>query len=788
MKDNLSSNFVSRADSQIAQVINTNRNMTENSLRMRVMAYMAQVKANLLTETIYGINQDKKLTTNIVKTLEGKNKQLEEQKRIIKEQNEELDESKKRLEMAMECGELGSWDIDFVNDKLVVNDIWASMLGYNMDELKDATKDRWIQTIHPQDRERVLQFGEDYRNGKVPVYNIVYRALRKNGELLWLLSQGTAVQKDKNNTATRMVGIVSNITNDKLYKERLRTAKEKAEDAVKAKSSFLANMSHEIRTPLNAIMGFIDLLLEKEDDKVKQKYLNVIKGSSNNLLEIINDILDFSKIESGKLSIERVDFDPLKEFHITKKLFKAKALEKGIHLYAGSSELPKSLNGDILRIKQVINNLMSNAVKFTPEGKSIYLDIEYVDGYLRVKVKDEGIGISEEFQKELFEKFSQEDASITRKYGGTGLGLAISYELVKLMNGELKVKSKLGEGSEFFFSIPLKAGGPVAGRSEKNRITPLKGHILLVEDVEENKLLMEVILTKFSLSYDTAGDGKAAVKLSKQNSYDAILMDENMPEMNGIEATKKIIESEKHNKLPHTPIIALTANALKGDKEKFIAAGMDDYITKPVDMQRLHEILLKFLPQKTPKEDLEETTEIEKSAGTLPEFKTLDKEYGLNLVMGMENVFIQVLKGLVSYKDKNYGILNDEELKRTAHSLKGLTASAGALELSELANQIELTLDREILPIFTTRLNEVIEEIELKLPDEKIEKKEIDNETRDQLFGKLKAAVETKRAKNCKAIIDELERYNLSQVDQKLFEDIKTLASKFKFKDASKLF
>ena len=372
--------------------------------------------------------------------------------------------------------------------------------------------------------------------------------------------------------------------------------RDKALEASRAKSEFLANMSHEIRTPLNAIMGFIELLKDNEKSKTKLNYLSIINNSSNNLLKVINDILDFSKIESGNLLIDDTNFNPIDEFNLTKKLFEAKAKEKNIKLHVNYSELPKSLYADILRIKQVINNLLSNAVKFTHENKNIYLNIKYIDNkFLQVNVKDEGIGISIQYQEKIFDAFSQEDSSTTRKYGGTGLGLTISSNLISAMGGELKLNSTLGVGSDFYFSIPVSIGESIKETITKTTTQHLEGHVLLVEDNKANQMFMKIILKKLGLTFDIANDGLEAVEIYKNNHYDIVLMDENMPNMCGIDATRIINEYENKNNLIHTPIIALTANALKGDRERFLKAGMDEYITKPIDKDKLNKILCNLL-------------------------------------------------------------------------------------------------------------------------------------------------------------------------------------------------
>ena len=381
--------------------------------------------------------------------------------------------------------------------------------------------------------------------------------------------------------------------------------KEKAQAANMAKSSFLANMSHEIRTPLNAIMGFIELLKEDETNKDKIKYLKTIDTSSNNLLEIINDILDFSKVEANLIELEYRDYNPIDEFDSIVELFKARVLEKNLTFDVNiDKKLPHHINSDALRIKQVVINLLSNAVKFTSENKTISLKIDFKENdKLFVSIKDEGIGIPQDKLQIIFEPFTQADNSTTRKFGGTGLGLTISSKLIEALKGELKVKSTQNIGSEFYFTIPVKVVDikPIKEDIVKES-KKFSGHILLVEDNKANQIFMKVILKKMGFTFDIANNGIEALerfpKIScgdDKTKYDVILMDENMPNMGGIEATKKIIELEKELNLPHTPIIALTANALKGDRERFLESGMDEYLTKPVNKKKLSEVLGKFL-------------------------------------------------------------------------------------------------------------------------------------------------------------------------------------------------
>lgn len=403
--------------------------------------------------------------------------------------------------------------------------------------------------------------------------------------------------------------IITSLQNKKVVKEQyeeiqainliLASAKKEAEQASRQKSQFLANMSHEIRTPLNAITGFISLLHEKETDAEKIKYLQVIKNSSDSLLHIISDILDISKIESGKLDIVPVDFNPYDDLITVAEILQAKATQKGITLKIQYNyDIPKILYGDTFRIKQIFFNLLSNAVKFTPKDAIVKCIVWYKEGQLNIRVKDYGIGIPKEKQAHIFQAFSQAESTTDREYGGTGLGLTISMELTKMLGGTLTLTSKEGKGSVFLLSLPIRKGRETERNplnTSSNGDLPIDYHILVVDDTETNRMFIGIVLDNAGITYETANDGIEAVEKFKTGKYDLILMDENMPKLNGTDATKAILKIETQKNLVHTPIISLTANALKGDRERFLEAGMDDYLSKPVDPNSLINLLKKYL-------------------------------------------------------------------------------------------------------------------------------------------------------------------------------------------------
>jgi len=416
----------------------------------------------------------------------------------------------------------------------------------------------------------------------IPVYDV-------NDEIGALTKAATSF-RDKNKEIHNL------LEHTKELSENLIEAKTQAESANQAKSSFLASMSHEIRTPLNAIIGFINLLTKEETDPKKLEYLTTVQNSSSSLLGVINDILDISKIEDGKLNIEAIDFDVYQQTNELIMFFQSIAESKDIRLKLNiDSSVPQYLTSDPLRLKQVMSNLISNAIKFSQEDSEVRIDLSYKDSQLHVSVSDKGIGITEEAKKRIFNAFEQAESSTTRSFGGTGLGLTISKKLVELLGGEISAEGEVDKGSVFSFYIDAPQSKKSVDDAIEERDYKFEGHILVAEDNKTNQMLIKILLDEMGVSYTVADDGEEAVNTFLKEDFDLILMDINMPKMDGIEATKKIRQADvKHNTIP---IIALTANAMKEDVLTYLEAGMDGHVSKPINNSLLAKELLRFLKE-----------------------------------------------------------------------------------------------------------------------------------------------------------------------------------------------
>ena len=449
-----------------------------------------------------------------------------------------------------------------------------------------------------EDERRVMRSGE-------ALINREEAGLDANGNVMTLLTTKVPL-RDEQGKVVGILGIGRDITARVKVEAEVRAAREAAEAANRSKSDFLANMSHEIRTPMNGVLGMAELLLETRLDEEQREFTETIRGSGEALLTVINDILDFSKIEAGKLQLESIDMDVRNPVDEVARLLAIQAQAKGLSITVSyDASLPASVLGDPNRLRQILLNLGGNAIKFTSAGE-VGIEVSVVEAcaqgvLVRFEVHDCGIGIPRERLEALFKPFSQVDASTTRRFGGTGLGLSIVRRLVELMNGTCGVESELGVGSRFWFTARFGASAarrPATQVAEPQRLTGRRMNVpqrrlLIAEDNVVNQRVASRMLEKMGYFVDVVGNGQQAVAAWARGGYDAILMDCQMPEMDGYAATREIRRQESDS--AHIPIIALTAHAIKGADDECFAAGMDHYVTKPIDRDALRECLERSL-------------------------------------------------------------------------------------------------------------------------------------------------------------------------------------------------
>lgn len=472
---------------------------------------------------------------------------------------------------------------------------------------------------------------------------------------------------------------------------RLNATEKQVREAAKVKENFMANMSHEIRTPMNAILGFTNLLQRKELDAESKEYVQTISKSGENLLTIINDILDLSKIEAGMMRIESAPFNIRGLVHSVETMFRAKAAEKGLQLLSSTDEsLPGFLDGDAFRLTQILINLVGNALKFTEKGTiSINITNEGEEGNViktGIHVSDTGIGINSNQLKTIFERFQQAENTVTRKYGGTGLGLSIVHELVLLQNGTIQVKSEPGRGTDFSIIIPYKisAGESRLSPTGEKKYAAHSGLgdacVLVAEDNEINQSLIRHLFKNWNLSFDLAVNGREAVEMLQTKTYQLILMDIQMPEMDGYTATEEIRQRLKLT----TPIIAMTAHALAGEKEKCIGYGMNEYISKPVREDQLYALITRFI--KISKKEAEGNSV---AAASLPAgYKLINLQYMKEVSGGnaayektVTEQFMEVLPEDLDAIEKAWHQHDITRVRQLAHNMKTTISVMGLNEL-----------------------------------------------------------------------------------------------------------
>ncbi len=513
-----------------------------------------------------------------------------------------LKESESRLAEAQRIAKLGNWEYDFKDETIYWSKEVYRILNKNPETFNPNLKN-FYACYHPDDVSLIKNAIRDTIKGKS--FNLDFRISGTGGLQKFGNTQGHTLLDDKGNPI-KIIGTIQDITERKQVEQELIKAKQLTEETSKAKEQFLANMSHEIRTPMNAIIGFARLLLKEELTAEQKKYIEAIYNSGENLLVIINDILDFSKIASGKMELEEAPFSLSEVVGSIIDMFWLRAKDNNITFSADiESDVPTRLVGDSVRLSQVLVNLVSNALKFTEKGhihlrfKLVQQDSKFAE--LQYAVEDTGIGIPEDKLDSIFDSFTQASSSTTRRFGGTGLGLTIVKKIVELHSGHIMVESKEGKGSTFTIrcrykkeahEVPVQASTH-SGSDSEDYSASLKGiRILLAEDNHLNQILAKAVLTKAKCLVDVAENGLVALEKLKVNHYDVVLMDIQMPEMDGYETTRHI-RTQLESSLSEIPIIAMTAHALNTEVEKCLKIGMNDYISKPFKTNDLYSKIYK---------------------------------------------------------------------------------------------------------------------------------------------------------------------------------------------------
>lgn len=617
---------------------------------------------------------------------------------------EQLKTATAQLNEAQRVANVGSWEIDVINNKIVRSDELCRIYGLSREELDQVNYDS--RQIHPEDKERVETVLANARKYHEP-FSVFFRLIRPDGEERVIHTKGNVYTNNKKE-AIRIVGTSQDVTDAKKSEQELVKAKQIAEQALVLKESFLANMSHEIRTPMNAIIGFTDILIKRDLKPQEKEYVQIIKNSGENLLRIINDILDISKIEADMIVFEEHPLSIQEIFKSLQIMLSQKALEKDLGLfYISDPDIPEVLLGDPTRITQILINLTGNAIKFTKTGHveivAKMLKDERERVLIQFVVKDTGIGIAENKLNTIFERFQQAEAHTTRNYGGTGLGLSIARQLVELQGGEMSINSELNRGTQVIFTLPFKKtkelyspkNEEMEGNFDPKALQGLK--ILLAEDNPINVKLVLSLCTDYEIAVEVAENGKIAVEKIKENYYDLILMDMEMPEMNGYEATA-IIRDELKNKVP---IIAMTAHAMAGEKEKCFKLGMYDYISKPINANLLFEKIYN-------------ATEFVKNWNASSK-KVINLNYLTDIMNGKKELIKETIEIFVTQASEDLPIItqavnNTDYLmvKRFAHRMKSTVTMMGISSLSPVLEEME-TLGKEAQNI--NRIKELNEKL-----------------------------------------------------------------------------
>ena len=547
------------------------------------------------------------------------------------------------------------------------------------------------QTIYPSQKQPIVRALKGEKNISVEDMEIA-----KSGKRIPLRINATHIVNSEG-AIEYAIAVFEDITEGKEAEKKLIEARKMAEQSAILKESFLANMSHEIRTPMNAILGFTDLLLKKNLGDQEKDYVRTIKTSGENLLRIINDVLDISKMESGMMTFEKHSINLREVFSSLKAMLAPKATDKNLRLeFDSSKDVPETIVGDPTRLTQILLNLVGNAIKFTVKGrvtvfaKTIKTENNIV--YIEFSVSDTGIGIPKDKLEQVFERFRQAESHTARHYGGTGLGLSIAKELVDMQGGEMTVKSQEGLGSVFTFVLPFSTT-PHTTKEEKSTNSEFDIHqlssqrILLVEDNPINTKFVESLFAEYNISADHAEDGKEAIEKIKSKEYDVVLMDIDMPYINGYEATL-IIRNELKSK---TPIIAMTAHAIAGEKEKCLELGMNDYISKPIQA----DLLFSKMFQQTLMKNKNSNNNVETT-------KVVNLDFLVKSMRGKKEVIAETIHLIIRELPSDLSVLFEaisaadySKIKHVSHKLKSTVSIAGIAEILAILSEMERTAAQE---------------------------------------------------------------------------------------------
>jgi PAS domain S-box-containing protein len=512
----------------------------------------------------------------------------------------------RKLAVAIEASGDGLFDINLELGEASFSSTWAAMLGYAPADVPQPELN-WRRHIHPEDLAVLDRAYAAHFRGETPHTVIEHRMLCRDGSIKWVLARGRLVERTSDGRPLRIVGTTMDLTSRKALEQQLEAARDAAEAANLAKGTFLANMSHEIRTPLNGVIGTAGALARRALPAEEHDMVALIQASGRTLDRLLSDILDQAKMEAGQFELLIAPFDLHAEIETAAELMRARADEKGVALRVSYGETARgALNGDAVRIRQIISNLASNAIKFTAAGE-VRLEVEVLDptrvgepSTLQLEVIDSGIGFDAETAKRLFTRFTQADGTISRRFGGTGLGLAICKALVELMRGEISVTSEPNVGTRFVVRIPIertlpledydhqRATGPSPDETGAGSARPLDGlRILLAEDHPINQRVAQLILEPSGVELTIVENGREAVELFRPGLFDLILMDMQMPIMDGLAATREIRRLEDQLGVANIPIAMLTANAMREHAQQSAEAGADHLIAKPITPESL---------------------------------------------------------------------------------------------------------------------------------------------------------------------------------------------------------